>query len=78
MKAFYELTTCRQQGWSMGPIPWSAAVQYAEWSGLDRDVALGFFVVIRELDREYLKHVAAEDKRAKAARDGETTGYGRG
>ena len=48
-----ELTTCRQIGMGLGPIPFTAIIEYAkiyddeEWDDL--------IFLIREMDTEYLK-----------------------
>jgi len=62
--AFWELSTCRAMGMSIGPIPWDKVVDYARFAGLDYD-NLGLFVmVIRAMDSVYLEWLSkkAENK----------------
>lgn len=68
IKAFYDLGTCRSNGMSLGPIPWSAMIQYAEWYGLDRDVTEAFVDIVREMDTAYLNYQAEEQKRHQEMR----------
>ena len=54
--AFMELTTCRQVGMGVGPIPFTAIKEYAllyEISGIRFEV---FNRLVRSLDREFLDH----------------------
>jgi hypothetical protein len=60
LAAFWTLSTCRQIGFSTGPIPWRDVVRYAEYVGLDRENADALEVIIRELDGAYLGHIAEE------------------
>lgn len=53
--AFWELSTCRAFGMSLGPIPWNYIVQYADRRGLDDRMSRVFEYVIRELDEVYLR-----------------------
>ncbi len=62
-QAFQDLCTERQVGYSVGPIPWSAARYYAKEYGLDRDEADDFWTIIRAMDLAYLEVVAEEQKR---------------
>lgn len=55
MRAFWELSSTRQFGGVVGPIPWDMIVAYGERKGLD-DAMMGVFEdVIRSLDESYLK-----------------------
>jgi hypothetical protein len=47
LSAFRDLSTCRGMD---GPIPWTAAHLYAEFKGLDRDVAELLWEVVQTLD----------------------------
>jgi hypothetical protein len=71
LAAFNDLGTERAIGMSMGPIPWSKIVQYAEFAGLEGDVAFAFVAIIRKMDNEYLADVRddqdAATKKATAA-----------
>lgn len=58
MKSFYDLGTERGIGMSLGPIPWSKIVAYAEHYGLEKDVTEAFVDIIREMDSAYLDYNA--------------------
>lgn len=55
LNAFYELSTCRQIGMSLGPIPWTAIIEFAEFSGLDSEILPVFVLSIRAMDAVYLE-----------------------
>ena len=55
MRAFWELSSERQFGQAIGPIPWSKIVSYGERQGLDNTMLKVFEHVIRELDEQYLR-----------------------
>lgn len=57
LDAFWELSTERQMGMSIGPIPLSQAHAAADRLGLDNENHGAFIHAIREMDRLYLKHV---------------------
>lgn len=57
LSAFHDLSTCRQLGFSIGPIPWKDIILYAQFAELDSDVLSIFVPVIRAMDNEYLKWV---------------------
>lgn len=61
--AFWTLSTERQIGMSLGPIPWSRIIQFAQWHGLDEESTDYLERVVRALDLEYLSYHA---KKAKA------------
>lgn len=61
LEAFGELSTCRAIGMDVGPIPWSAIVQYVDRQRIEADWE--FNTVIRSMDSEYLKFV--RDQREK-------------
>lgn len=71
LSAFWDLSTCRGMGLSMGPIPWHHIRDYAEFAGLDPENGFAFCTIIRRLDAAYLQHMsdtqAAESDRAKKA-----------
>ena len=52
--AFWELSSCRQFGNVLGPIPWHRIVQYADRVRLEPDVHSIFVDVIRRLDETYM------------------------
>lgn len=53
--AFWDLSTERQIGMGLGPIPTSRIDERAREAGLDYDTALMFRQVIRAMDTAYLK-----------------------
>jgi len=71
MQAFWELCSCRTFGMSIGPIPWTAIIEYGERKGLDSTMILVFEVVMRELDEVYLSDLREqqEKKRQQSVRD---------
>ena len=48
---------------SLGPIPWSKIVTYADWYQLEPDVTEAFVDIIRTMDVAFMNHNAAESKR---------------
>jgi hypothetical protein len=54
LRAFDKLTTCRETGFGVGPIPWTAVDRYAERMGLDPEMTNVLEDVILALDRTYL------------------------
>jgi len=66
MRAFWELSSCRAFGMSIGPIPWTAVVEYAERKGLDSTMILVFEVVMRELDEAYLTDLRENQRQREA------------
>ena len=68
-EAFTELSTCRQSGMSMGPIPWSAVNEYAKrynYSGEGFDYLVR---MVRALDDTFLAYDRAETARKRATED---------
>lgn len=57
LEQFWDLSTERQVGMAVGPIPLSRAYEAAARLGLDEDNTATLVRAVRELDREYLKHV---------------------
>ena len=68
IRAFWELSSCRQFGQFVGPVPWDKIVAYAERKQLDSAMVEVLEVVIRELDEVYLS-----DLRENRRRQTETT-----
>lgn len=60
---YVDLSSCRSMGWSMGPIPWTAMVQWCDHHNLERDVADFVVSVMRLVDADTLRRAA---ERAKA------------
>lgn len=71
LKAFNELSTCRQIGSSTGPIPWRDIVAYAERAGLDEDMERIFSAVIKEMDAGYLDWIREKQEKEKQNREDE-------
>lgn len=63
LKAFNELSTCRQIGSSTGPIPWRDIVEFAQHSQLDEDLKETFIRVIREMDSGYLNWIKEKQEK---------------
>lgn len=63
MKSFHDLGTERNIGMSLGPIPWSKMVLYADRSKLEPDVAEAFVDIMRTMDVAFMKYNTAEQKR---------------
>lgn len=59
LQAFAELSTCRQLGFAVGPIPWRDLVAYGDRAGLSGDDLTLFMEVVRELDALYLARLEA-------------------
>ena len=55
IEAFYELSTCRAIGMSVGPIPWRDIINFAEWVELEKGLIPMFVLTIRVMDNVYLK-----------------------
>lgn len=73
IQAFFDLDSAREQGWSLGRIPWMAVQQYAVFYDLDHDQNETLHYLIREMDIEYLKY--RKDKAPKD--DGRPSGFGK-
>lgn len=63
ISSFWELSSCRNFGWVIGPIPWTAIISYAREAGLDSSMRPVFVAVIRELDEKYLAWQREEQKK---------------
>lgn len=63
--AFYELSTCRSYGWSLGPIPWRDIIYYADFAVLDEDLLPVFVQSIRAMDTVYLEYVKKKTPEGK-------------
>lgn len=71
IRAFWELSSCRQFGQFVGPIPWHRIVQYGERKGLDRDMIEVLEVVMRELDETYLRDLQEQRRQGQQQSDRE-------
>ncbi len=75
LQAFWSLSTERQMGMAMGPIPQSAIIAYGLRAELDSDTMGLFEAVIRSLDAAYIDWALQEQKKARerAAKNKGTT-----
>lgn len=63
-QAFWDLTTDRQIGMGIGPIPWSAVDRYAARHRLDDDEQFDLFArFVRAMDAVFLKTIHERQKR---------------
>lgn len=62
LTAFWELSSCRNFGMGIGPIPWDVMVLYGERKGLDAGMLDVFVYVLRALDEVYLKDLNERQK----------------
>lgn len=76
LRAFWDLSTQRQIGFTVGPIPALDVRQYACEMGLPSHMMELFEAVIRGLDRAYLKHAEKTRKTAQKKRDVSTRHIG--
>lgn len=56
--AFTELSTCREMGMAMGPIPWTEVQAYADTYELSEDESEDLHVLIAMMDEVFLNHFA--------------------
>ncbi len=63
LRAFWELSSERQFGQAIGPVPWSKIVQYGVRRNLDDAMMVVFESVVRNLDEAYLKWQRDQQKR---------------
>lgn len=59
---FWNLSTERQMGMGMGPIPWSAISAYVEWHHIEGEDEYEFRYLINKLDDQFLKFHEPKDK----------------
>lgn len=69
VSAWDDLETCRGIGFSMGPVPWTAIVEWCRFHELDHDLAEMLIYVIRHVDNEEARARNAKRKRADAIGD---------
>lgn len=60
--AFYKLSTCRQSGFGLSPIPWTAVIRYSEYMELDDDETDRFDYLIGKLDDAVLRYYEEKNK----------------
>ena len=54
LHAWEDLSTCRPIGMAVGPIPWTAAMEWCDRHDLDEQSARLLWSVIKRLDRDEL------------------------
>lgn len=69
-EAFIELSTCRDHGMGVGPIPWTAVDRYAERHGFRGDGFFYLLKMVRALDDAFLKHQRQKGKEGANADEG--------
>jgi hypothetical protein len=74
LQAFWDLSSCRSIGMSLGPIPWTAAWEYGKEAGLDEELLPAFWYFLRVMDSAYLDW---QDQEAKKRREANTPKTGR-
>lgn len=65
LRAFRNLSTERQVGMSLGPIPHSKVREYGKTAGLDSDTLELFETAIRAMDEFYLSWIREQSSRGK-------------
>ena len=60
LTAFFELTTDRQNGMSVGFIPWTSRLNYARLLKLNDMDTQEFIYIIGRMDSAYIKDINAE------------------
>jgi len=68
LEAFWQLSTCRQVGLGVGPIPWTACYQYGLAHNLDCDMLVVFPRIMMRMDEAYLDWSAREMERKSKAK----------
>ena len=79
-QAYQDLTTCRQIGMDVGPIPWTAIQRYVEVQDYLPEERYILHRVIQHLDGLFLKLRAEKneaERKAKAPRTGAPRGWRR-
>jgi hypothetical protein len=54
--AFMDLSTCRNNGMGVGPIPITAIYEYCDRQGFDEDICEALFDHVRAMDSEFIRH----------------------
>jgi hypothetical protein len=63
IREFFNLSTERQIGMTIGPIPFSKIEERSKRLGLEPDVQMVFEYVIRAMDTAYLEHISSESRK---------------
>lgn len=62
--AFLDLTSCREQGYTEGPITWLTIAKYADYTGYTGDQKEDLFYLIQQMDSTYIDFQAAKLKKS--------------
>lgn len=54
LESFWDLSTCRNFGMGVGPIPWLAIIEYARHLGFDDLLSNDFCKIIKDMDNIYI------------------------
>ncbi len=63
--AFLDLDGDRPSGWSVRPIPWTIMMDYCRAYNIVDEQCEDLLYLVRAMDRAYMDHVAAKEKRKK-------------
>lgn len=61
-RAFAELSSCRVNGLGIGPIPWTAMVEWARYHNLTREITTHLINVLRFADDAWIRRETARLK----------------
>lgn len=70
LRSFWNLSTCRQVGFGIGPIPWNFIHDYARIKKLDLEASDLFIESILAMDRVYIEWEIAEAEARRKANEG--------
>lgn len=59
---FLDLTSCRQLGMGLGPIPMLSILEYCFFKGIEGELQEDFVWIIQRLDHKYLEWSKAHGK----------------
>lgn len=62
MTAFHRLSTCRQVGMGLGPIPWNSIGEYATMQELDQEHTEALYYFIERMDAAFLDWSSKQSK----------------
>lgn len=60
--AYWELTSCRASGWGIGPIPWSAILEYARFFEFSEEQEEDLLYYVRMMDNAYLDYKRSKEE----------------
>ena len=64
-EAFWELSSDRQSGFGIGPIPYTSIMMYCRDWDMDDDMTVTFRALIRKMDAHFIKWNVAKEKISK-------------